>query len=78
MRWLEEKENDPSEWQEAADFGDTILYVTAEELRQLERDVQTLVGRYAERTLQAELRPAGARAVMVIHIAVPFADERGR
>lgn len=76
MRWLEEKAHDPPEWQEAADFGDTMLYLTADELRELEREVQELLGRYDERAVKPELRPSGARRVIVIHSAFPFHDKR--
>lgn len=37
MRWLEARQQEPEEWQRAAQFGDTFLYVTAEELAGLGR-----------------------------------------
>src|ERR1700733_10600659 len=32
MRWLENRDSEPAEWQAAAQFGDTLLWVTPEEL----------------------------------------------
>jgi hypothetical protein len=32
MAWLEVRDAEPAEWQEAAHLGDTFLYVTPEEL----------------------------------------------
>jgi DNA-binding transcriptional ArsR family regulator len=72
MRWLEAKPDDPPEWQEAADFGDTMLYLTAEELAELGRDVQRVLRRHADRTANPESRPAGARRVIATYFAFPF------
>ena len=37
MRWLEIRPDEPEEWQQAAQFGDTAIYVTAAELTELAR-----------------------------------------
>jgi predicted ArsR family transcriptional regulator len=71
LRWLTTKAREPAEWQEAASFGDSFLYLTAEELGGLEREVRALVDRYDERTADRALRPPGARPVTFLHLAFP-------
>lgn len=71
MRWLERRDREPEAWQEAAQFGDTLLWVTAEELLELARQEQALMARYLERQTSPELRPPGARLVTYLHLAFP-------
>ena len=71
MRWLEASPDQPAEWQQAVQFGDRILYVTAEELEELSRRVRELVDEYFERQVRPELRPPGARLVTWLHLAFP-------
>ena len=71
MRWLEIRDDEPQAWREAAQFGDTPLYVTADELRELAREEQALLDRYLERQTRPELRPAGARRVTYLQLAFP-------
>jgi DNA-binding transcriptional ArsR family regulator len=78
MRWLEARPGEPAEWQEAAPFGDRILYVTAEELAELNTKVLDLVDEYFERQVRPELRPAGSRLVTWLHLAFPNDFRSGR
>jgi DNA-binding transcriptional ArsR family regulator len=71
MAWLERRGEEPEAWQEAAHFGDTLLWVTAEELVELGREEQALMARFLERQTRPELRPAGARLVTHLHLAFP-------
>jgi hypothetical protein len=71
MRWLEASPDQPPEWQQAALFGDRILYVTAEELEELSRRARELVDEYLERQLKPELRPPGSRLVTWLDLAFP-------
>jgi predicted ArsR family transcriptional regulator len=71
MRWQEARPDEPAEWQEASPLGDTILYVTAEELSELSSKVAELVDEYFERQVRPELRPAGSRLVTWLHLAFP-------
>ncbi len=71
FRWLERRDSEPEAWQEATHFGDTMLWVTAEELSELGREEQALMDRYVERQAQPELRPPGARMVNYLHLAFP-------
>jgi hypothetical protein len=70
-RWLEAKPDEPEEWQRAAQFGDTMLYVTPEELIALADETQAMMDRFIERQTHPELRPPGARPVTYLHLAFP-------
>ena len=74
--WNQALPDAPPEWQEAAEFGDTMLYVTAAELAELNRHVRELVDGYLDRQIHPELRPPGARPVTFLHIAHPFVGGR--
>jgi IstB-like ATP binding protein len=71
MRWIDERADEPEEWQEAAAFGDSLVHLTAEELTELSRDVRSLVERFIERTVNRELRPPGSRPITFLHLAFP-------
>jgi DNA-binding transcriptional ArsR family regulator len=71
MRWLEARQDEPVEWQQAAHFGDTFLYVTADELTELGGKVRELLDVYLDRQVRPELRPPGARRVTYLHLAFP-------
>ena len=78
MRWLEASPDQPAEWQQAVQFGDRILYVTAEELEELGCRVRELVDEYFERQVRPELRPPGARLVTWLHLAFPSDFRSGK
>ncbi len=71
MGWIERKDEEPQEWQEAAQLNDVALYLTAGELGELGRDIWSLFERYLARGERADLRPEGARAVTVLNLAFP-------
>src|SRR5579875_1138641 len=71
MRWLDAKPSEPTEWQHAAHFGDTLLYVTAEEMLELARETQAMMDRFLARQEDPSLRPPGARMVTYLHLAFP-------
>jgi predicted transcriptional regulator len=70
-RWLEAKPDEPEEWQHAAHFGDTMLYVTPEELTALADETQAMMDRFIDRQAHPEQRPPGARRVTYLHLAFP-------
>jgi DNA-binding transcriptional ArsR family regulator len=74
MRWLEVRPDEPGEWQQAAMFGDRILYLTAPELTALGEHIRELLDGYVDRQNQPELRPPGARLISVIPLAFPLVD----
>ena len=69
--WIAASPDEPAEWREAAQLGDSILYLTADELAQLGRDMEALVEPYAERVPRPEARPPGARPVTCLQVAFP-------
>jgi predicted ArsR family transcriptional regulator len=71
MQYLEARSSETQEWQRAAYVGDRFLWLTADELAQLGRDVAAVTDQYFERTVKPELRPAGARFVTVLNFAFP-------
>jgi predicted ArsR family transcriptional regulator len=70
LGWLERRSQEPQQWQEAAAFGDTMLYLTDEELAELTRELETIAGRYLGRT-DPDRRPEGARLVAFLRLAFP-------
>jgi predicted ArsR family transcriptional regulator len=69
--WIDASPTEPAEWRQAAQLGDSILYLTADELAQLGRDLDALAERYAERIARPETRPADARPISFLHVALP-------
>jgi predicted ArsR family transcriptional regulator len=72
--WLARRPGEPVEWQQAAPFGDAMVFVTAEELAELDTAVEELCERYLERTTKPELRPPGARPVSLLKLAYPLRE----
>jgi predicted transcriptional regulator len=71
MHWLDRRQEEPPEWQEAAHFGDWLIYLTPEELTVLGRRVHALLEPYLDRTASPGLRPDAARLVTWLHLAFP-------
>jgi hypothetical protein len=71
MGWIERKDQEPREWQEAAQLNDVALYLTAAELEEMGSAIWSLFEPYLARAERAELRPEGARTVTVLNLAFP-------
>ncbi len=69
--YLAVRGDEPVEWRAAAGFGDTLLHVTAAELRELTEEVDAVLSRYGERLADPAKRPPGSRPVQIIQLAVP-------
>ena len=52
-------------------FGDRLLYVTAEELTDLGERIEALLDEYLDRLVRPELRPDGARRIKYLQFAFP-------
>lgn len=63
--------SEPPEWRDATLLGDSILYLTAPELKELQTEVEALAARYRSRVTDPTQRPDGARLINFIHWAVP-------
>jgi predicted ArsR family transcriptional regulator len=71
LGWIERKDAEPPEWQEAAQLNDAALYLTADELAELGRSVWALLEPFSARGERPELRPDGSRPVTVLNLAFP-------
>ena len=71
MGWVERKDEEPREWQEAAQLDDAALYLTSGELAEMGRAISSLFEPYLARAEHAELRPEGARPVTILNLAFP-------
>ena len=74
LKWIERRHLESRDWQEAAEFGDTLVYLTPAELRTISRCVQRVLEQYQCRLGDSEHRPEGARPVAVVHLAFPIDD----
>ncbi|MGW6418245.1 winged helix-turn-helix domain-containing protein [Streptomyces sp. NPDC055055] len=79
-RAMENRHRLPREWREVEEFGDTLLYLTPEELTGLGERIDALLRPYEERRSDPSLRPEGARQVSILRIAhldqeVPESEE---
>jgi len=73
--WLDRRRTEPVEWQEAASYGDSVLYLTVDELASLRDALQALADPYVDRFVDAAARPPGARQVALLQIAFPVEEE---
>ncbi|RFU86987.1 ArsR family transcriptional regulator [Streptomyces triticagri] len=74
MQAIETRHTLPRAWQEAEQFGDSLVYLTADELTELREQMWELLSRFEARNADPALRPEGARLVEVLRIA--FASRR--
>jgi predicted ArsR family transcriptional regulator len=70
-RWVQAEPAEPAQWREAAQFGDTMLHLTAAELAALGGQLRALLEPYLERYGDPARRPAGTRLVTVLTMAFP-------
>lgn len=70
-RWIQERPREPVEWQRAAQFGDTLLHLTAAELEELGGRIQDLTRPYLDRLDDPTKRPQESRPVSLLHLAFP-------
>ena len=73
-RWIERRRAEPVDWQEAAVFGDSLLYLTVDELAILRDALQALADPYLERIGSSDRRPPGTCPVKFLQIAFPEDD----
>jgi DNA-binding transcriptional ArsR family regulator len=78
LEWLERRGSEDPEWIDAAAVSDAIVYMTPEELREVDRKIQALLEPYLKRLEKPGPPVEQARAVNVIGITFPLPEERGR
>lgn len=74
-RAIEQHGRLPTAWQEAEEFGDTAVYLTAGELRELRTRMRALLSAYDDRYADPARRPDGARLVSVLRLAFVSPDQ---
>lgn len=75
LAWLDRRGSEDPEWVEAAAISDALVYMTPEELKELDRGVRALLEPYLERLEQKRPPTEGARPVNVIAIGFPLPEE---
>lgn len=72
--YLARRPDEPARWRAVTGFGDRTLHVTADELAELHRRMDALFAEYDERITDPSTRPADARQVTLIEMAVTVPD----
>jgi predicted ArsR family transcriptional regulator len=71
--WQAWRRTDPPEWQDAANFAQSVTWLTATELAELNDALVEIAARHRERLRDPSARPPGARRVRIFASAVPSA-----
>ena len=75
LAWLERRDCEDPEWADAATLSDAIVYMTPEEMREVDEGIRAVLKPYLAR-LEDPVPPAeGARPVNVIALAFPLLEE---
>lgn len=75
LHWLDARERQSLAWQEAADFGDVVLYLTAEELAETVRALRKVIETAARRTSNRPVPSPDARMVQFVMMSYPLDDK---
>lgn len=71
--YFEMRSSYPRRWQEVTGQSEFVLYVTPEELRELDEEVTAILHRYQSRMSDPGLRPDGSLPIEVLLYAYPIA-----
>jgi len=77
VEWLDAHPTLPTSWRSGGVMNDELLFLSADELRELSRAVVALLARYRERTDDPRLRPEDAGPVRAAALIFPL-SQRGR
>jgi DNA-binding transcriptional ArsR family regulator len=75
--WLERRGSEEAEWVEAAMISDALVYMTADELHEIDQKIRALFEPYLRRLEDREPPAAGARLVNLIALGFPLPESRG-
>ena len=70
--WFARRASYPLTWRNAAFTADSIGYLTAEEMSAVGDEIAELFGRYRDRVVNKELRPADAQPVKLVAFGHPI------
>jgi predicted ArsR family transcriptional regulator len=75
-RWLDERRREPVEWRRVTGFDDWMIYLTPDELADLERRIVDVVesSGYVDRLDDPAARPPDARAVSLMLFGIPLPE----
>lgn len=77
LRWFAQEESELEEWRDAATLTRSFLWLTVEELENINEMVADLVDGFGERKEPAR-RPEGARRVQITYTGLPAVDRPSR
>ncbi|MGC4804758.1 winged helix-turn-helix domain-containing protein [Micromonospora sp. DT233] len=69
-QFLARRADEPTAWRAVTGFGDTSLYVTADEMAALTERIDALLAEYHDRITDPSRRPADARRVSLVQLAL--------
>jgi len=75
--WLERRGSEEAKWVEAAMISDALVYMTADELHEIDRKIRALFEPYLRRLEDREPAAAGARLVNLIALGFPLPESKG-
>lgn len=75
LEWLDRRDAEEPEWVDAAAISDALVYMTSEEMRELDEGIRALLEPYLKRLEAREPPKEGARLVSVIALAFPLPEE---
>lgn len=70
--WLARRHAESAGWNSAAGFGDSLSYLTADELKSVDARLDAILAEFDHRGTDPALRPPGARPVNLIRLAFPL------
>jgi DNA-binding transcriptional ArsR family regulator len=70
--WERVRHTYSEEWRRASDISESLIYVTPDELIELEQDRAALIDKYRARGSEATLRPEGSEPVELVSFAFPL------
>ncbi len=72
--WQETRASYPGQWRDAAEDSEFLLYVTSEELKELNQELEGMLAlRYRDRLTDPSRRPPGAAPVELLLLSYPVA-----
>jgi DNA-binding transcriptional ArsR family regulator len=77
IEWLERRHDEPPEWADVATYSDAVVYMTPEELHEVDDGIRALVEPYLKRLEDPAPPAAGARAISIIALAFPLPKKQG-
>lgn len=70
--WWSRRRGYPAKWRKAAMTADSVVYLTAEELKQLGEDIRATWEPYRARSRDRSTRPPGAQPVHLVYYSHPL------